>query len=158
GYGEEPYSDTMGYYAALHYLRGRNEAPAEIAEVVDGVININILKHTGTYDQVVRRIFFQVVAEHPWPVLRSFVIGKPSDQFSLLFGTPYPPIANVPPLWDLHVYGVVLLLGLAASLLVACVGSDLGRWREVLIACIPLVICSWITPLIAPSVVITDVI
>src|SRR5262249_38679571 len=34
GYGEDTYSDMMGYIAALHYLRGRNESPPEFAEVV----------------------------------------------------------------------------------------------------------------------------
>ena len=164
GYGEEPYSDSMGYFAAMHDLRGRNEVPPGLAEVVDGVVNINILKSTGAYDRVVRRIFFQVVAEHPWLVLRSFLVGKPKDQFSILFGEragQSTPVPKVPQLWDWRVYIEVLVLGSGASLLALFAGATFphrNRLREAAIALVPLVICSAMTTLVVPSAVIPDVI
>jgi hypothetical protein len=31
-----------------------------------------------------RRVFFQVVSEKPWATVRSFLVGKPSDQYGML--------------------------------------------------------------------------
>src|SRR5262249_46948495 len=153
GYGEDTYSDMMGYIAALHYLRGRNESPPEFAEVVDGVININIIRDTGAYDRVIRKVFFQVVAEHPWLVLRSFLVGKPSDEVEIL--------SHVAPLRDMRAYFEVLALGLAVSILAVLTGAGVqhGRqWLHWTIAVALVVICSWLPMLIVPSALVPDVI
>jgi hypothetical protein len=143
----------MGYIAALHDLRGRNEAPLEFAEVVDGVININITKDSGAYDRVIRKVFFQVVAEYPWLVLRSFLVGKPSDEVEIL--------SHVAPLRDMRAYFEVLASGLAVSLLAVLTGAGVphGRqWLHWTIAVALVVICSWLPMLIVPSALIPDVI
>jgi hypothetical protein len=153
GYGEDTYSDTMGYVAALQDLRGRNEVPPELAEVVDGVININVIKDSGAYDRVIRRVFFQVVGDHPWPALRSFFVGKPSDQYTIF--------THVPELWQRKAYVEVLALGLGAVLLSIYFGAGLphGRqWRRLACALLLVAMCSWITPSVIPSPVIPDVI
>ena len=88
GYGLPDFSDDMSYVAAVHDLRGRNDGASPIAEVVDGVLDIDIFKSNGIYDQEMRRLYFRVVREHPWLVLRSFVIGKPLAQISYFRVTP----------------------------------------------------------------------
>jgi hypothetical protein len=151
-YGYETYTDSIGYVAAVHDLRGRNEV-LDFAEVADGVININWVKNAGLYDKVVRRIFFQVVTEHPWLVLKSFLIGKPADQFEIL--TYMAPLKNV------RLYVETLGLALAACLIALFAGAgapDRSELRVAAIALVPLVICSWMTTMIVPSGIIPDVI
>ncbi len=153
GYGERTYSDMMGYVAVLHDSRGRNEAPSEFGEVVDGVININVIKDTGAYDRVVQRIYLSVVAEHPWLTLRSFFVGKPSDQMEMF--------TQVAALRNIRAYVEVLVLGLGASVLAVLSGTGLPQRRQIresAIALALLTICSWTTTLIVPSVLIPDVI
>jgi hypothetical protein len=153
GYGQGTYTDSMGFLAVLHDLRGRNEAPPEFAEVVDGVTNINFLKNAGAYDQAMRRVFLEVVAERPWPVIRSFLIGKPIDQIRIL--------SQMSPLREVRRYVEVLVLALGASALALFAGAGIPR-RETLyrtvIACVPLVICSGMTTAVVPSEIIPDVI
>ena len=50
GYNFPPFSDDMSYVAAMHDLRGRNDGASPIAEVVDGVLDIDIWKSNGAYD------------------------------------------------------------------------------------------------------------
>ena len=82
------YTDDMGYLAALHDLRGRNDGTTPIADEVNGVLGIDILKSNGAYDDEMRRLYFRVVREHPWLVVRSFLIGKPVDQLQYFRVTP----------------------------------------------------------------------
>ena len=76
-------SSTYGYnragafrqyelYCGVHDLRGRNDGSSPIVEIVDGVIDIDIFKSNGIYDGEMRGLYFRMVREHPWRVLRSF--------------------------------------------------------------------------------------
>ena len=84
GYGSSTYTDDMGYLAALHDLRGRNDGSTPIADEVNGVLGIDIFKSNGAYDEEMRRLYFRVLREHPWLVVRSFLIGKPVDQLAII--------------------------------------------------------------------------
>jgi hypothetical protein len=124
GYNSPPFSDDMSYVAATHDLRGRNDGASPIAEVVDGVLDIDIFKSNGTYDQEMRRLYFRVVREHPWLVLRSFAIGKPLAQFGFFLITPE--------LWNRHSYVTPFLLALAATVLALTFGAPLPTTRTAL--------------------------
>ena len=114
----------MSYVAATHDLRGRNDGASPIAEVVDGVLDIDIFKSNGVYDQEMRRLYFRVVREHPWLVLRSFVIGKPQAQIGFFLITPE--------LWNRHSYVAPFLLALAATVLALAFGAPLPTTRTAL--------------------------
>jgi hypothetical protein len=124
GYNAPPFSDDMSYIAATHDLRGRNDGASPIAEVVDGVLDIDIFKSNGVYDQEMRRLYFRVVREHPWLVLRSFVIGKPQAQIGFFLITPE--------LWNRHSYVAPFLLALAATVLALTFGAPLPTTRTAL--------------------------
>jgi hypothetical protein len=124
GYNSPPFSDDMSYIAATHDLRGRNDGASPIAEVVDGVLDIDIFKSNGIYDQEMRRLYFRVVREHPWLVLRSFVIGKPRAQIGFFLITPE--------LWNRHSYVAPFLLALAATVLALTFGAPLPTTRTAL--------------------------
>jgi hypothetical protein len=153
GMGEEPYTDTMGYMAALQDLRGRNEATSEVADVADGVININFLKNSSAYESIMRRLFLQVVFEKPWATLRSFLLGKPIDQYDIL--------THVPPLWEARLYVEVLALAFGASLLALFAGAGIPSHKRLLQAAVVLILSagsSLITTFIVPTALIPDVI
>jgi hypothetical protein len=124
GYGLPDFSDDMSYIAATHDLRGRNDGASPIAEVVDGVLDIDIFKSNGVYDQEMRRLYFRVVREHPWLVLRSFVIGKPRAQIGFFLITPE--------LWNRHSYVTPFLSALAATVLALTFGAPLPTARTAL--------------------------
>jgi hypothetical protein len=79
-HGEPSYSDSIAYMAVLRDLRARNDASPAIAYVQDGTIHMNYMRNAGVYDKLVRRLFLQMVAEHPFLVLKSFLVDKPIDQ------------------------------------------------------------------------------
>lgn len=148
-YGYSLRSDDLGYTAVLHDLRGRNDGASPIAEVSDGVLNIAVFKSNGAYDLAVRRVFFRMVREHPWLVLRSFLFGKFERQFES-FG-------DADPLWVPGNYVVPIGLALAASLL----SLVLGVAEQGLVArrfLFVVLVCSLITTLFDPSPVIADVV
>jgi hypothetical protein len=124
GYNSPPFSDDMSYLAATHDLRGRNDAASPIATVVDGVLDIDIWKSNGAYDVEMRRLYFRVVREHPWLVLRSFLIGKPQAQIGFF--------AVTPELWNRHSYVIPFLLALAATILALVFGAPLPSARMAL--------------------------
>jgi hypothetical protein len=85
GMGEPPYSDTMGYYIARKYLVEHNDTTSPIAVVHDGkVVGSFAMHNMGAYDAVLRRVFFEMVRQHPWLVLRAFVYDKPRAELRLL--------------------------------------------------------------------------
>ena len=152
-YDSEPYTDAIGYFAAMHDVRGHNEVIPGFAEVNDGVITVNVLKNTSAFDAVMRRIFLQVVADHPWAALRSFLIGKPFDQLEMF--------TWVAALRDPSVYVQSLALALAASVLAVFAGAGFPptiRRRTVASALVMVMICSGITTLTVPSALIVDVV
>jgi hypothetical protein len=118
------FSDDMSYVAAIHDLRGRNDGASPIAEEIDGVLNIDIWKSNGVYDAEMRQLYFRVVREHPWLVLRSFVIGKPQAQFHFFLDTPE--------LWSRNRYVIPFLLALAATVLALGLGAPLPTARTAL--------------------------
>jgi hypothetical protein len=117
GYNLPPSSDDLSYVAATHDLRGRNDGASPIAEVVDGVLDIDIFRSNGVYDQEMRRLYFRVVREHPWLVLRSFVIGKPQAQLHFFLVTSE--------LWNWHNYVIPFVSALAATVLALTFGAPL---------------------------------
>jgi hypothetical protein len=124
GYNLPPFSDNISYVAALRDLRGRNDGASPVAEVVDGVLNIDIWKSNGAYDAQMRQLYFRVVREHPWLVLRSFLIGKPQAQIHRFVATPE--------LWDRHAYIYPFVLALAATVLALAFGAPLPTARTAL--------------------------
>jgi hypothetical protein len=124
GYNLPPFSDDLSYVAATHDLRGRNDGASPIATVVDGVLDIDIWKSNGAYDAEMHRLYFRVVREHPWLVLRSFLIGKPQAQIRFFLITPE--------LWNRHNYVIPFLLALAATVLALAFGASLPTTRTAL--------------------------
>ena len=152
GYNSPRFSDDMSYIAATHDLRGRNDGASPIAEVVDGVLDIDIFKSNGVYDQEMRRLYFRVVREHPWLVVRSFVIGKPQAQIEFFRITPE--------LWNRRSYVVPFLLALAATVLALAFGAPLPTPRTALMgATVAAVVfvCSTLTSFFYPTALIAEV-
>jgi hypothetical protein len=146
------FSDDMSYVAAIRDLRGRNDGASPIASVVDGVLDIDIFKSNGVYDQEMRRLYFRVVREHPWRVLRSFVIGKPKAQIYFFVTT--PELGN----W--HNYSGPILLALAAIVLALALGVPLPTARTALTgAAVGVVVfaCSTLTSFFYPTALIAEV-
>lgn len=123
-YNLPPFSDDMSYFAATRDLRGRNDGASPIANVVDGVLDVDIWKSNGAYDAEMRRLYFRVVREHPWLVFRSFVIGKPKAQIHFF--------AVTPELWNRHNYIGPMLLALAATVLALTFGAPPPTTRTAL--------------------------
>jgi hypothetical protein len=124
GYNLPPFSDDLSYVAARRDLRGRNDGASPNAEVVDGVLDLDIWKSNGTYDAQMRQLYFRVVREHPWLVLRSFLLGKPQAQIHFLVVTPE--------LWNWRNYVNPFLLALAATVLALVFGGPLPTARTAL--------------------------
>jgi hypothetical protein len=152
GYNAPGLSDDMSYIAALHDLRGRNDGSSPIAKIADGVIDIDIFKSNGVYDREMRRLYFRIVREHPWGVLRSFVIGKPKMQLEIFEITPE--------LWNRHNYVAPVLLALAAALLALALGTPLPTAPAALMAlavAAAVFVCSTITSFFYPTALIPEV-
>jgi hypothetical protein len=152
GYNYPPFSDNISYIAALRDLRGRNDGASPIAEVVDGVLDIDIFKSNGVYDREMRRLYFRVVREHPWLVLRSFLIGKPRAQIDFFRTTPE--------LWNRQAYVYPFLLALAATVLALVFGAPLPTIRTVLTGAAVVAVvfaCSTLTSFFFPTALIAEV-
>jgi len=89
---------------------------------VNGVLGIDIFKSNGAYDDEMRRLYFRVFREHPWLVVRSFLIGKPLDQLTAFRVTPE--------LWRRHNYVDPMILAVAATLLALALGAALPTRRS----------------------------
>ena len=152
GYNLPRFSDDLSYVAAAHDLRGRNDGTSPIAEVVDGVLGIDIWKSNGAYDVEMRRLYFRVVREHPWLVLRSFLIGKPRAQIDFLLTTPE--------LWNRNSYVTPILLALAATVLALTLGAPLPTTRTALVGVAVMAVvcvCSTLTSFFYPTALIAEV-
>ena len=152
GYNLPPFSDTISYVAALRDLRGRNDGASPVAEVVDGVLDIDIWKSNGAYDAQMRQLYFRVVREHPWLVLRSFLIGKPQAQIRRFLDTPE--------LWNWHNYVIPFVLALAATVLALTFGAPLPTPRTALmgVAVVAVVFAaSTLTSFFYPTALIAEV-
>jgi hypothetical protein len=153
--GEESYTDTIVYMAVRADLRRRNDSTPEIAYIENGAIEIHpikLMENMGEYDRLVRRLFFEVLFEHPWLVLKSFVYDKPRDQL-IVFGQ-----AN---LYDLRHYWAVILLGLVAAILYLATGAP-GPGRRDIRSAMPVIgivfVFSLLPTMVAPSLKEVDVI
>lgn len=148
--GEEGYSDGIVYMAVRADLRRRNESSSEIAYIQNGAIEINIMRSMGEYDRLVRRLFFEILFEHPWLVLKSFVYDKPRDQLIIFWW------AN---LYDPRRYWAVVLLGLAAALLYLATGAS-GPTRRDIRSAMPVIgivfAFSLLPTMVVPSPLIVD--
>jgi hypothetical protein len=152
GFGSSSYTDDMGYLAALHDLRGRNDGSTPIADEVNGVLGIDIFKSNGAYDEEMRRLYFRVLREHPWPVVRSFLIGKPVDQLAYFSVTPE--------LWQERNYLNPMILAVAATLLALALGAALPTRRTALLGlavAAAVVACSTMTSFFYPTALIAEV-
>ena len=152
GYGSSTYTDDMGYLAAIHDLRGRNDGSTPVADEVNGVLGIDIWKSNGAYDEEMRRLYFRVLREHPWWVVRSFLIGKPVDQLDYFRVTPE--------LWLRRTYLNPFILGLAATLLALALGAALPTPRTALLGTAVAVVvlgCSTMTSFFYPTALIPEV-
>lgn len=152
GYGSSTYTDDMGYVAAIHDLRGRNDGSSPIADEVNGVLGIDIWKSNGAYDNEMRRLYFRMLREHPWLVVRSFLIGKPVDQLEYFRVTPE--------LWRRSTYLNPLILGLAATLLALALGAALPTPRTALLGTAVAAVvlgCSTMTSFFYPTALIPEV-
>ena len=68
----------MGYQIALKYLADHNDTASPIAIVKGGkVAGILAMKDMGVFDEIQKRVFFEILRHHPWLVLRSLVYDKP---------------------------------------------------------------------------------
>src|SRR5262249_40357805 len=147
---EEGYSDNIVYMAVRADLRRRNESSSEIAYVQNGAIEINIMRNMGEYDRFVRRLFFEVLSEHPWLVLKSFVYDKPRDQLEIFWWTN---------LYNPRRYRTVFLLGLVAAILYLGTHPPGLRRRDIrsLTAVIGIVfVFSLLPTMVVPSSLIVD--
>jgi hypothetical protein len=152
GFGSSSYTDDMGYLAALHDLRGRNDGSTPIADEVNGVLGIDIFKSNGAYDEEMRRLYFRVFREHPWLVVRSFLIGKPMDQLAYFSVTPE--------LWQRRNYVNPMILAVAATLLALALGAALPTRRTALLGlavAAAVVACSTMTSFFYPTALIAEV-
>jgi hypothetical protein len=152
GYGYSTYTDDMATVAAIHDLRGRNDGASPVAEEVNGVLGIDMFKSNGAYDQEMRRVYLRVVREHPWLVLRSFLVGKPLDQLTYFSATPE--------LWTRHNYLNPIILALAATLLALALGAPSPTIRTLRSgAAIGVVVlaCSTMTSFFYPTALIAEV-
>jgi hypothetical protein len=152
GYNAQMFSDNLSYVAAARDLRGRNDGTSPIATVNDGVLDIDIFKGNGVYDQEIRSLYFRMVGEHPWLVLRSCVIGKPKAQMLYFEVTP--------PLWQRHTYVRPFLLALAATLLALALGMPPPTVRTALMGtavAVTVFVCSTLTSFIYPTALIPEV-
>jgi hypothetical protein len=152
GYNLAPFSDNISYVAALRDLRGRNDGASPIAEVDDGVLNIDIWKSNGAYDAQMRQLYFRVAREHPWLVVRSFLIGKPQAQIDFF--------AITPELWNRQAYVYPFLLALAATVLALVFGAPLPTIRAALTGAAVVAVvfaCSTLTSFFFPTALIAEV-
>jgi hypothetical protein len=152
GHGLSTYTDDMAYTAAVHDLRGRNDGTSPIASESDGVLDIDVMRSNGIYDREMRALYFRVVREHPWLVLRSFLIGKPKDQLEF-FGV-------TPELWNWRNYLMPILLALAATLLVFILGAPTPTLRTAwlgTVSCGVVIACSTLTSFFFPTSLIPEV-
>jgi len=152
GYRSAPYSDNMGYIAALHDLRGRNDGASPVSVEADGVLDIDVMKSNGAYDQEIRGLYFRVVREHPWLVLRSFLIGKPFDQLRFLGATPE--------LWKPRNYLYPLLLAVAAVAVGLGLGAPQPSRRAMHLGArvyVVVLACSTLTSFFYPTALIPEV-
>jgi hypothetical protein len=152
GYQVPVFSDDMAYIAAIHDLRGRNDGTSQIAVESDGLLDIDIWKSNGAYDEEMHRLYFRVLREHPWAVVRSFLIGKPLAQIDFFRVTPE--------LWNPYNYVVPVILAVAATLLALSLGAPLPTVRTALMgAAIGVVVfaSSTLTSFFYPTALIAEV-
>jgi hypothetical protein len=152
GYNLAPFSDNISYVAAIRDLRGRNDGASPIAEFDDGVLNIDIWKSNGAYDAQMRQLYFRVVREHPWLVVRSFLIGKPQAQIHFFVITPE--------LWNRQAYVYPFLLALAATVLALAFGAPLPTIRAALTGAVVVAVvfaASSLTSFFFPTALIAEV-
>ena len=127
GMGQSPYSDTMGYFIARKYLVDHNDKTSPIAVVQDGkVVGSFAMHNMGAYDAVLRRVFFEMVRQHPWLVLQAFVYDKPRAELRIL--------SKATVFYRPGIFSFTVLLAIVSGLLICAVGAPAIRREHVLTA------------------------
>jgi hypothetical protein len=147
-------SDQAVYDAVMDDLRERkvnlnnpNELGREIMFLYNGQIYIDPSRNMGIYDELVRRLFFTVVHDHPWLVLKSFLFDKFVSQLEIF--------ATQTPVGDLRSYQFVLLLWVGATLVALAAGLSAptpDELRTGAATCLVTTLGSTVSILIVPSV------
>lgn len=151
-FGEEPYSDTMSYVAVLNYLRSRNDSSPSIAYLEGNTIRINAMANMGVYDHLVQKIYLDIVRQHPWLVLKSFLYDKLSDQVEILGRGGVISRTGI---------AMPLLLALGVGLVILLTGTPYMSRNRILIAIravLIFVLLSLATTEIIPNIMIFDTI
>jgi hypothetical protein len=148
-FGQEPFSDSIGYMAVLSELRARHDTSSPIARIQDGQITINAMRNMGAYDRLVRKIFFDMARHHPWLVLKSFALDKLVAEREIL--------ENGHVLKRTKVL-VPVLLGIGVGLVAIVVGvpSGFGERRRILRGVPVFVLLSLTTIEVTPDIIIPD--
>ena len=127
GMGESPYSDTMGYFIARKYLVEHNDKTSPIAVVQDGkVVGSFAMHNMGAYDAVLRRVFFEMVRQHPWLVLRAFVYDKPRAELRML--------SKAAVFYRPGIFSFTVLLAIVSGVIIWALGAPAIRREHVLTA------------------------
>src|SRR5262249_32591520 len=121
-YGRNPYTDEISTYAVRADVRERNDTSSPIAYRTEGGIEIDLMRKMGAFDAAVRRLFFNVLRDHPFLVLKSFLYDKPRDQLDVLRRVK---------VFEMDRYGFTLSLGLIAVLLYFATGGPIPAIRQV---------------------------
>jgi hypothetical protein len=152
GLGQPPFSDTMGYYIARKYLVDHNDTTSPIAEVKDGtVVGSFAMRNMGAYDAILRKVFFEMLREHPWLVAWSFLYQKPRAEIDL--------IARSTLLNHEAMFSLCILLAVASGAIVFVLGKpSVKRERRLVLALCISLFFSLSTVFIFPSIDIPDTI
>jgi hypothetical protein len=151
--GPRDYTDNVVYFAVRADLRARDEAPPEIAYRQDGTIHIDAMKNMGVFDRLARRVFLDLVRDHPRLVLKSFLYDKPRDQIVMLYRA---RAVSVRQRWLLIAPLTLVALLVAIQAGVSCPSRrEIGRAFPALLV---VAAFSWMPTLIVPSALIVDTI
>jgi hypothetical protein len=109
------------------------------------------MRNMGAYDIVLRKVFFEILHEHPWLVAWSFLYQKPRAELALLSESPLVDRPNI--LWW------CIFLAVASGMIVSVLGGATIR-RDKIIASVSAIsvsaLLSLATVFIFPSVDIPD--
>jgi hypothetical protein len=152
GLEQPPYSDTMDYFIARKYLIEHNDTASPIAEVKDGVVVGSFaMRNMGAYDHVLRKVFFEIVREHPWLVAWSFLYQKPRAELALLSESTLIDRPNI--LWW------CVFLAAASGMIVSALGGLTIRRDKITVSVAAICVSALLslaTVFIFPSVDIPD--
>jgi hypothetical protein len=156
GMGQVPYGDNLGYRLAEQYIVRLNDITSPIAVVSDGhVTSIYAMHNMGAFDAIQRKIFVQILRDHPWLVIRSFLYDKPQAELKALARAWrlafFNPLAFLFAIFLAYLSGAVIWLFDAGQI-------RLPKLGMVSVALVTIIILSLSTGFIYPSPIIPDAI